>query len=499
MAINIPTPIETEKHALAGLFNDTSILSEVDSFVKETDFYTKIHQTIYLVLKNMVLANERVDAVLLANKISDLGIKSYGELSIFEYVEMVSYAKPDKESTISAFKEIISYRIRRDALEKLRQMATMVQKPEGSSIITLLSDLDKTYADWTQTVIGNHGSGKTIEICDSLEALIEGTRLNPPSDKDFMMGPFKTINDIYGSLSKPGNITVVGARSGSGKTGIAMFYQTYLAFKYGCPIVWIDNGEMSPEELQFRMACMLTEGKIPMHALESGTWANREDWVKSVREAIQKVKKIKIYYEQAAGLKANEIIRLLRRYHFKFGKQMFLPCLDYLKPLPGDNKDSSPEWKAMGEFIQDIKSFITDEVRVPFWTSLQLNRSGIVTNKKREDVSDHEGTFGISDRILQQSSHSFLLRHKLNEEIAQENGKFGNMIALFLKHRSLGKDWQSAMKPVNIGDGKYVKNYINLYGSSFHFSDLGSLETMIKDLNGKYELSKKVEETGDIL
>ena len=497
-SINIPTPIETEKHALAGLFNDTSTLSEVESFVKESDFYNKIHQTIYLVLKNMILANERVDAVLLANKISDLGIKSYGELSIFEYVEMISYSKPDKESTIAAFKEIIGYRIRRDALEKLRQMAAMVQKPEGSSIVKLLGDLDKTYADWTQTVIGNHGSGQTIEICDSLEGLIEGTRLNPPSDKDLMMGPFKTINNIYGSLSKPGNITVVGARSGSGKTSLSMFYQTYLAFHNSLNIVWLDHGEMSPEELQFRMICMLTEGRVPMTVLENGSWANREDWVKLVRDATKKAKTIKIYYEQVAGLSANDIIRLLRRYYFKFGKQMFLPCLDYLKPMPGDNGDS-PEWKIMGEFIQDIKSFINGEVRVPFWTSLQLNRSGIITNKRRDEVSDHEGTFGISDRILQQASHGFLLRHKLNEEIAQENGKFGNMIALFLKHRSLGKDFHLASKPIKIGEGKYAKNYVNLYGSSFHFSDFGSLDDMIKSLNGKYELSKKTEETGEII
>jgi replicative DNA helicase len=491
--------LETEQHCLGGLFNNSDILPEIDFFVKESDFYEKIHQTIFLVLRGMLLAGERVDAVLLANKIISFGTKHYGDLSIFEYIEILSYKKPTKEATIESFKQLIGYRIRRDAIEKLRSMAKIVQKPGEISTSQLIEKLDQTYGDWSNSVLKTH-SKPTIEICEGIESLIEGTRNNPPKESDVLLGPFPTVNSIIGSLSRPGNITVVGARSGAGKSSLSMFYQVNLAVKYNRPIIWMDSGEMRPEELRFRAVCMLTKGAVPLWALESGEWAKNEEWSILTREAIKTAKKIKIYYEQVSGLKATDIITILRRYYYKLGKSNeFLVCFDYLKALDGENTRTT-EWAAMGSFIQDIKTFITDEIPLPFWTSLQLNRSGIVTNKKSDEIADNEGAFSISDRILQQSSHSVLLRFKTDDEIAEENGQFGNMKMHFLKTRFLGKEHRLVNKPIKLPNGKYARNYINVNHESFWFDDKGSLLDMTIKMKNMYKISKPNEsETGEIV
>ncbi len=71
----------------------------------------------------------------------------------------------------------------------------------------------------------------------------------------------------------------------------------------------------------------------------------------------------------------------------------------------------------MGDFTQQLKNLITQEVPLPFWTSLQLNRLGITNNKKGSQVDDSENAFGISDRIFQQISHGFIMRQKVMDEI----------------------------------------------------------------------------------
>lgn len=493
--------LDVEQHCLGGLLNDSSILPEIDFFVKETDFFQKVHQTIYLVLRGMLLAAERVDPVLLANKISSTGCKFHGDLSIFEYVEMLSYKKPTKEATIQSYKELLGYRIRRVGIDKLREMARLLQRPGDKKISELVGTLDKLYTEWSQNVLKVHGR-PIIEIASGIEDLIEERRNNPPDESKMMLGPFPTINNVYGSLSELGGITVVGARSGVGKTSMGLFYNVYLAERFSWPILWLDSSEMSVEQLQFRTVCMLGKGKIPLYSLKSGEWAKNEEWSKIVREVLPRTKKIKFYYESTYGLKTSEIIKLIRNFSYRIGKdQKFLICLDYLKSMDGDNPFDR-EWVVLGDFINDIKNFVQNEIPLPFWTSLQLNRSGITTNKKKLDIQDNEGAFGMSDRILQQASHAFILRHKLHEELEEENGQFGNMAAIFLKHRDLGKEASIAMRPIKLPDNSYAKNHINLYNETFWFEDRGLYSEALMKMKNKYDLKDKKPknlEDGDIL
>lgn len=493
--------LEVEQHCLGGLLNDGTVLPEIDFFVKETDFFQKIHQTIYLVLRGMLLTAERVDPVLLSNKIAQYGVKHHGDLSVYEYVEMLSYKKPTKQATIDSYSQLLGYRIRRDALNKMREIARLIQKPGDLSTVGLIGKMDQLYLDWSREVLKNHGK-QNIEICDPIESIVENTRLNPPNEKDLMLGPFPKLNSIFGSISENSNITVIGARSGVGKTSISLFYQIYLAVTYDIPVLWMDFSEMTVEQLQMRAVCVLTRGRVPLWAIRNGDWAKNEEWCKLVRGVLPITKKIKIYYEQVAGLKANDVIKKMRSYAYKFGLgNKFLTCFDYLKPLDSDDRNST-EWGRMGSFIGDIKTFITDEIPLPFWTSLQLNRSGITTNKKLSELQDNEGAFSISDRILQQSSHSFLLRWKVNEELEMEGGRFGNMAFIPLKYRELGKEALLANRPVKLPSGAYAKNYLNLASSTFFYEEKGDLNDMVLALNGKYDISKKKPknlEDGDIL
>ncbi|MEK6952203.1 MAG: LAGLIDADG family homing endonuclease, partial [Nanoarchaeota archaeon] len=256
-------------------------------------------------------------------------------------------------------------------------------------------------------------------------------------------------------------------------TAISMYHQVYVAEKYKQPLLWLDFGEMTAQELQMRSIVMMTKGECPLWALETGQWRQNPKWTKIVRDVWQKVKDIKFYYQDTSNMGPQEVISFIRRFSYnKIGRgNPFLVVYDYFKPFETHNYNS-PEWKQMGHFMQDIKSFINNELPIPFWGAIQLNRSGITTNKSSDQVDDSENSIGLSDRITQQSSHSFILRFKTMDEIAVEENKFGNMKLFAVKHRHLGHNFLDAVRPVKIGK-KFFRNHINLDGGSFYYEDKG--------------------------
>lgn len=482
--------IESERHSLAGLCRHPDIIYQIDSWFSDKDYYQEIHKTIYSVIRNILFNKRPLDKVLVAQEIANLGIKFNQDISIFDYVESLFLISIGKEAAFDSFKEVVKLRVRRDLIDGARRMAQFAQTSGELKVGEIVSGTDKIYGE----LIGglrNRVEEKVHDIFADVEEKVEEIGNNPPSDDKYMMGPFETVNKIFGSLSRPGNITVIGARSGIGKSSLAMFYQCHLAQRYQIPILNLDFGEMSPEELQFRAVCMFTKGEVPLNAIENGDFRKNPEWERKVRDVWKIIKKVKFYYEDVSSMGPQEIISLIRRYSLSvFGRDNnFIVNYDYIKPF--DTSDfNTPEWKQMGHFIQDIKSFINNEINVPFWASLQLNRSGITTNKGAAQVDDSENSFSISDRILQQCSHAFIMRSKLNDEIAEEGGlKFGNSKLICVKHRHLGKDYSGAIKPVEVKKGVFKRNYVNLLSSSFYFEDKGDLRQMAEELKEKHDIS----------
>ncbi len=489
--------LEVEKHALGGLYNHPAVFPEIDSFIKDSDFYNDVHSVIYCVVRAALTKQEKPDKVIFAQRIKDLGIAFKDGIDIFDYLDSITFTQVTKEATVQAFQELVKFRIRRELCKTAEEIRSFVVKNPEIPIDELVAKTDSIYSS---KVLDYNRTEEFTDIFNSAESQINAIADNPPDPSKFLLGPFPTINHCYGSLHRPGNITVCGARSGVGKTSLAMYYNTWLAEKHNLPILWLDFGEMSGEELQFRAVSMFTKGEVPYWAIEDGSWKQHEIWSKMVPEALARMKKIRNYYVDIAGKTPLEIISLIRRFAYnKAGRgNFFLVSYDYLKPF--DTTDfNTPEWKQMGHFIQDIKSFIKGELQIPFWASLQLNRSGITTNKKAADIDDSENTFGISDRIQQQSSHAFIFRSKVLEEIQEENNEFGNTKVIFVKFRHMGKGASDALIPVKVGNKKFLRNYINLESRSFYFEDRGDLREMVKKTKMQFDIKTKTPDDSEVL
>ena len=484
--------LELERHFFSSLIKNPEQWGEVSSFTSNQDF-SRIHAAIFDVFRLQLECNppKPVQPVILAEVLKKHSIPLDG-ITPYEYLQSIELIPVGKDSCIDFAKEIKRLTVRRDLISKCKSLEADLTKGKGKdeSAQGMIELVDKELNDINIQFVQQD----TQEIFSSLIENIEEKGNNPQDVTKFgFMGPFQSINDTLGSLSYPSAFTVVGARSSNGKSSLGFHYNTFVAEKYDIPVLHLDAGEMTIEDLQMRATCSLSGGRIPLWAIETGEWRKNKEFVDIIRgEVWPKVKKIKTYYKNVSGMNAKEFVSYIRRFYYnKIGRgNHLLIHWDYIKGLEAIGKNTS-EHQSIGYMIGDLKSLITTEITASVWTSVQNNKGGVYNGKHSDQVIDNEENLGLSDRILQQSTNAFTMRYKLPDEIQKEGGMFGNVMLKPLKERKLlGKNFQDMLDFVKIKEKdfhgkdtiKYKKNYFNLDNKSFCYFDKGSLKDMMTAL-----------------
>jgi hypothetical protein len=157
--------------------------------------------------------------------------------------------------------------------------------------------------------------------------------------------------------------------------------------------------------------------------------------------------------------------------------------LDYIKGTEAFNNSKVMEYQAVGNYVNSLKSLISNEIKASIFTSVQNNRLGITQGKKASDIVDNEASFSLSDRIIQMSSHGFVMRFKTVEELATEKHAFGNLRLTPVKmRRVVGRRGGDILRPVKLANGQFAQQYLNLNVSGFHLVDKGLLSDMLIQL-----------------
>ena len=497
--------LELEQHLLTGLIKHPDKYGNIASFINENDFCADenaINKTIFYVLRQALENAEKIDEVLLAQRVDALNISFPNDIKISDYIHSLSLRKVSPDNIEKIAQELKKFTVRREIFEGAKKVADSMRKMSPSvSYNDIIETADNTFNE--RINFFDVGSNTPTNISDEMEEWIE-LRGNNPVTEFGLMSPYKRLNDLYGSLLRPGNITVIVARSGVGKTRFCMDFCTKVSAEYDVPILHFDNGEMSKEELIIRQ-CSALSG-VSANLLETGQWRQAgEETVNKVRSVWEKVKKIKFYYYNAGGMSVDNMIATLRRFYYsKIGRgNPLIFSFDYIKTT-FENDSAKSEWQVVGEMVDKFKKTIQKEILsdggpvIPMITSVQSNRQGIVNNRQPQDVRDDESIVSLSDRITQFCSHMFILRQKTLDETAAEPN-FGNHKLINVKSRHLGSDYMRAINPVRMPDGSLRKNAINLQMDGFSVEERGDMVDLVRALNVNEELDGENDVVDDFI
>ena len=486
---------ELEKQLLAGLLKEPDALIEISSFISVSDFYSEqssLNSAIFRIIKQAIDAGDEVDEVIIAQRVNEVGLSFEDNLNPSDYIKSLCLRKVPSGNSIKTAKELKKYSIRREILQSSNQIAKKMKSmsPEAS-YKEIVESADHIYN--SRINLYEIGNDVPVNIYDDMEKIIEDRGNNPLSEFG-MLGPHEKLNEIYGSLLRPGNITVIVARSGVGKTQFCMDYSTKVSSQYSVPVLHFDNGEMSKEELVMRQCAALSG--VSMHLLESGEWRQAgKSIVNKVRAVWPKVRDLKFYYYNVGGMDVDSMVNTLKRFYYsKVGRgNRMVFSFDYIKTT-SESMANKSEWQIVGEMVDKFKKCVQKEILhdgepiIPMITSVQSNRYGITNNRNSESIVDDESIVSLSDRITQFCSHMFILRNKTADEIEREGESFGSHKLINVKSRHLGSDIAGAIEPVRIGD-VLRKNSINLNFNNFNITERGDLRDIARVLNGDIELN----------
>ena len=97
--------------------------------------------------REAVLNNEKVDKVLVATKISNLGISSKDDIDIYDYINTLSYTSITRDAVIDSCKELLKTRVRRELCETADLIKEHVTNSSNEDLDSIIASTDSIYSE----------------------------------------------------------------------------------------------------------------------------------------------------------------------------------------------------------------------------------------------------------------------------------------------------------------------------------------------------------------
>ena len=489
---------QVERHVLSGLIKYQNLFADIDVFLNESDFFHEVHSIIYAVYKNTRYKGEKVDKVLLAEKIKNLGISFKDDINIYDYIDNLSFSQITEEATMTACKELVKLRIRREISQTADKLKTFVGKSGDEAIDKIIAEADSIYNQKISSYISND---EPINLFEGVEDIIEEIGNNPKEEVGLITS-YPEFNRLYGGL-KNGNIYAIVSRPGQGKSTWIndICFNASINSKNKTKTLILDT-EMQTFDIQLRMVSSLSD--VPMWYLETGNWRRNEEMTRKVREAWIKVKNYEYYHYHVGSKNIDQICSIIRRWYLsKVGRgNQALIAYDYVK-LTGEKVGQNwAEHQAIGDKIDKLKR-ISEEIHCPVITAMQLNRTGENFNRNSSAVIDDSSAIALSDRLQWFASFVAIFRRKTLDELALDGQQFGTHKLVPTKTRFQGKEaagHQDLVRRLDAtGKEVWAQNYLNYNVQNFKIEERGSLETIAQRQREQYELNDANRNDGEVL
>ncbi len=414
----LPNDLEAEQSLLGSMFLSQDACSEVFSMLTAEDFYSNAHQKIYQAMLDNYYKNVAIDYITVSKVLEVKGeLDDVGGLTYI--TDLTNYVP-----SAANYKHYMDI-VRNDSL--LRKVIDASQKTintafENGDASEVLAYAEKSIFDIAQTNRTNnleHIKKGVNEVID----LMEKISIDPNANMGVKVG-FPMLDKLTNGF-KPGELIIIAARPGIGKTTLAVNFAINSALKYNKSIAMFDL-EMSALQVAQRFIC--STGRIDMDMIKGGTKDNNV-WA-SLFETKKILENSNIYIDDTTTITPSEILSKCRKLKAQSGLDMVI--IDYLQLMKSErtSKDGNRQ-QEVAELTRSIK-LAARELGVPILLLSQLNRE----SEKRTDKTPMLSDLRESGSIEQDADIVMFIA-----DIASENAKESDDDALdyslvIAKHRN---------------------------------------------------------------
>ncbi len=356
-----PQATEVEAAVLGALMLERDAYSTVSGIIDTNSFYKDEHRKIFEAIKELSKKGDSVDLLTVTQQFHKTGqLAAIGGPSFLTELtrRIISAAHIEAHARIIAQKHYA-----REMISRATEMLKMAYSDEDTEI---LSNAWRKNGDELENVFTVADSGSTFKQVLSktlTEIETDSSRAKETKTPGIPTG-FISLDTNTGGW-RGGNLIILAARPGVGKTSFALYFAMEAA-KAG---YWVNifSLEMNKEDLA--RIILAAESGVYRSNIRDG-YLKQSDW-QELNTAIARIESLPIIFRDASGMNVNQIQATIRKN--RKNKRCDFAIVDYLQLVKSSQSKAIRELE-VSEISRTLKTTALTE-NIPIMALSQLNRS----------------------------------------------------------------------------------------------------------------------------
>lgn len=409
---SLPCALEAEQSVLGAILIDPNCFSDLTDIIRREDFYLAEHGEIFDAMYDLFAKNREIDLVTLIDTLVSRGV--YNEEESKKYIKIIAETVPSASNVLDYAQIVKDKSLLRSLIAASDEIRDMAFSAQGDVKDIIDSAEQKVFSIAQGSEV--RGFVHIREAISRTYARLDLLAKDKAAASGTPMG-YSALDRTLVGLGE-GDLVLVGARPGMGKTSFAMNIAANIA-KSTKKNVCVFSLEMSAEQLASRM--LSSEALVDSYAIRSGELSPEQ--YKKLADAAAELSGCPILIDDTTGLTVTRMKARLRRV-----KNLGLVVVDYLQLMQSERKTDSRVLE-VGDISRGLK-LLAKDLKVPVICCAQLSRGPESRTDKRPMLSDLRDSGAIeqdADIVL------FLYREEYYKE--PEEGEQSTAECIVAKNR----------------------------------------------------------------
>ncbi|MDR0945190.1 MAG: replicative DNA helicase [Bifidobacteriaceae bacterium] len=388
-----PHDLAAEQSVLGGMLMSKDAIADVVEVLHEDDFYRPAHETVFNVITSLYGSGEPVDALTVSAELTRRGELSRvgGATYLHDLVQTVPTA-----ANAGYYAQIVRDRA---ILRRLVEAGTRITQLGYSTAGDDVEDLVNSAQAEVYAVTEREGSEDYQPLSQIIDPFMNDL-VHARDNRSELVGVptgFPALDNLTNGL-QPGQLIILAARPGKGKSTLALDFARAAAIKHHLTSV-IFSLEMSRTEITQRLVS--AESGVLLSKLRNGGFDDHD--LERIVARLDDIKAAPLYVDDSPNMSLMEIRAKCRR--LKQRHDLKLVIVDYLQLMSSGRKVESRQ-QEVSEFSRTLK-LLAKELSVPVVALSQLNRGPEQRQDKKPVLSDLR-----ESGSLEQDADVVILLHK---------------------------------------------------------------------------------------
>ena len=421
-----PHSLEAEMSALGSMFMSEKAAEEVRGLLDFDDFYHPAHREVFKAVLQTLRNNQPIDIVTVRDELSTR--EKLEEVGGVEYLMQLVDAVPSASNANHYANIVLDRATQRRMLDASHDIAALVFDPDRS----VREKLD--VAEHLVFAIGQKRARREFVPVKTLakEFFVDVDELVAGGEP--MLGAATGFHDLDALTTGfyPGDLVIVAARPGMGKTSLVINFALNMA-SHCQGAVAIFSLEMQGLQLVRRMISSLA--KVEMKAMKTSPLSD-SNYAK-LANACEQLYNMPVFIDDSSDISPLDLRQKCRR--LKAAHGLSLIVVDYLQLMRGSSNRPESRVQEITEIARGLKALAKD-LDTPVIALSQLNRGVEGRPDKRPQLSDLRDSGSIeaeADMVLFIYRDSYYERNRSEYSESSVNSNFAEAVELNVaKHRN---------------------------------------------------------------